>query len=57
MGSAGARDWAGKEVKTVLNSIFEREVPKYTQIGNAVPVKLALEIGTHFSKIIKEYIL
>ena len=28
--------------------IFEREVPKYTQIGNAVPVKLAKEIGKHF---------
>ena len=29
---------------------FDREVPKYTQIGNAVPVKLALEIGRHFCK-------
>ena len=28
-------------------SIFDREVPKYTQIGNAVPVKLAYEIGKH----------
>ena len=33
-------------------SIFEREVPKYTQIGNAVPVKLAYEIGKHLSKIL-----
>ena len=33
-------------------SIFEREVPKYTQIGNAVPVKLAYEVGMHFKKII-----
>ena len=32
---------------------FDREVPKYTQIGNAVPVKLALEIGKHFHKILK----
>ena len=31
-------------------SIFEREVPKYTQIGNAVPVKLAYELGIHFKK-------
>jgi len=31
---------------------FEREVPKYTQIGNAVPVKLGKEIGIHFSKIL-----
>ena len=34
-------------------SIFEREVPKYTQIGNAVPVKLAREIGKHFKNIIE----
>ena len=26
---------------------FDREVPKYTQIGNAVPVKLAELIGNH----------
>ena len=30
--------------------IFDRELPKYTQIGNAVPVKLAFEIGKHLSK-------
>ena len=35
-------------------SIFEREVPKYTQIGNAVPVKLAFEVGKHFRKIIED---
>ena len=34
-------------------SIFDREVPKYTQIGNAVPVKLAYEIGEHFKKFLK----
>ena len=27
--------------------IFDREVPKYTQIGNAVPVRLACLIGLH----------
>ena len=32
---------------------FDREVPKYTQIGNAVPVKLAFEIGKHFRSILK----
>ncbi len=31
---------------------FDRELPKYTQIGNAVPVKLAFEVGNHFSKIL-----
>ena len=35
-----------------LLNLNEREVPKYTQIGNAVPVKLAYELGKHFSKII-----
>jgi DNA (cytosine-5)-methyltransferase 1 len=34
-------------------NIFEREVPKYTQIGNAVPVKLAEEIGLHFIQLLK----
>ena len=31
---------------------FDREVPKYTQIGNAVPVHLAEAIGVHFLKIL-----
>jgi DNA (cytosine-5)-methyltransferase 1 len=35
-------------------SNFEREVPKYTQIGNAVPVKLAFEVGRHFKKILNQ---
>jgi DNA (cytosine-5)-methyltransferase 1 len=33
--------------------IWDREVPQYTQIGNAVPVKLALAIGKHFKKILQ----
>lgn len=28
--------------------VFDREVPKYTQIGNAVPVWLAEAVGDHF---------
>jgi DNA (cytosine-5)-methyltransferase 1 len=32
--------------------IWDREVPKYTQIGNAVPVKLAHEIGKHLATIL-----
>jgi DNA (cytosine-5)-methyltransferase 1 len=32
--------------------IFDREVPKYTQIGNAVPVWLAQALGEHFAKIL-----
>ncbi len=37
-----------------LEGNFEREVPKYTQIGNAVPVGLAEEVAKHFRKIIDE---
>ena len=33
---------------------FEREVPKYTQIGNAVPVKLGYELGKHFHTLIEK---
>lgn len=35
-----------------LEGNFEREVPKYTQIGNAVPVGLAQRVGAHFKAII-----
>lgn len=31
---------------------FSRELPKYTQIGNAVPVGLAFKIGNHFKEIL-----
>jgi DNA (cytosine-5)-methyltransferase 1 len=31
---------------------FDREVPKYTQIGNAVPVGLAERVGKHFALIL-----
>jgi len=34
-------------------SLFDRELPKYTQIGNAVPVELAKKIGLHFKKFLK----
>jgi DNA (cytosine-5)-methyltransferase 1 len=34
--------------------LFDREVPKYTQIGNAVPVELAERVGRHFSDIIAQ---
>ncbi len=33
--------------------IFEREVPKYTQIGNAVPVELAKRLGLNLTKLLK----
>jgi DNA (cytosine-5)-methyltransferase 1 len=31
-------------------NIFDRELPKYTQIGNAVPVELAKKLGIHIKK-------
>jgi DNA (cytosine-5)-methyltransferase 1 len=34
--------------------IFDREVPKYTQIGNAVPVGLAERVGKHFKLILRD---
>lgn len=33
---------------------FDREVPKYTQIGNAVPVALAERVGKHFKRILED---
>lgn len=44
----GGRRRAGDPDK----GIWDREVPKYTQIGNAVPVKLARTIGKHIAKLI-----
>lgn len=32
--------------------MFDREVPKYTQIGNAVPVGLAEHVGRHFQVVL-----
>lgn len=34
--------------------IFDREVPKYTQIGNAVPVGLAERVGKHFKRVLED---
>lgn len=34
--------------------LFDREAPKYTQIGNAVPVGLAEKVGLHFKSILDE---
>ena len=48
---AGKRTTGGtRRAGNPLEGNFDREVPKYTQIGNAVPVKLALEIGQHFAQ-------
>jgi DNA (cytosine-5)-methyltransferase 1 len=46
---AGKRTTGGiRRAGNPRENIFDREVPKYTQIGNAVPVKLANEVGKHF---------
>jgi DNA (cytosine-5)-methyltransferase 1 len=37
-----------------LQNIFSRNLPKYTQIANAVPVDLAHAVGTHLASILKE---
>ena len=37
-----------------LEGLFTREVPKYTQIGNAVPVKFAEKIGIHLNLILSK---
>ena len=51
---AGKRTTGGiRRAGNPRESIFDRELPKYTQIGNAVPVKLAYEIGKHFLSLLK----
>jgi DNA (cytosine-5)-methyltransferase 1 len=51
---AGNRTTGGiRRAGNPREGIHDREVPKYTQIGNAVPVKLAKAIGDHFKKILK----
>jgi DNA (cytosine-5)-methyltransferase 1 len=32
--------------------LWERDVPKYTQIGNAVPVELARKVGRHLASLL-----
>jgi len=50
---AGKRTTGGiRRAGNPVAGIFEREVPKYTQIGNAVPVGLAQNIGLHFKSIL-----
>lgn len=46
---AGARTTGGlRRAGNPREGVFDRELPKYTQIGNAVPVGLAYQIGRHF---------
>ena len=50
---AGKRTTGGiRRAGNPRKNIFDREVPKYTQIGNAVAVNMAAEIGKHFRKLL-----
>ncbi|WP_082824786.1 DNA cytosine methyltransferase [Thalassospira lucentensis] len=50
---AGKRTTGGiRRAGNPLEGNFDREVPKYTQIGNAVPVGLAEKVGSHFRMIL-----
>ena len=52
---AGSRPTGGiRRAGNPQEGNFARELPKYTQIGNAVPVKLAACVGNHFAEIIKK---
>ena len=52
---AGARTTGGiRRAGNPREGNFARELPKYTQIGNAVPVFLAKAVGEHFAKIINK---
>ena len=54
---AGKRTTGGiRRAGNPLEGNFDREVPKYTQIGNAVPVALAQKVGEHFRHILDEAI-
>ena len=46
--TTGGRRRAGDPSK----GIWDRDVPRYTQIGNAVPVRLAKKIGEHFVRLL-----
>lgn len=50
---AGKRSTGGiRRAGNPREGVFEREVPKYTQIGNAVPVGLAEAVGRHLARIL-----
>jgi DNA (cytosine-5)-methyltransferase 1 len=47
--TTGGRRRAGDPSK----GVWERDVPRYTQIGNAIPVELAYRVGTHLAGILR----
>lgn len=51
---SGLRTTGGrKRAGDFSNGDWKRETPRYTQIGNAVPVKLSEEIGKHLIKLVR----
>ncbi|MGB3330483.1 MAG: DNA (cytosine-5-)-methyltransferase, partial [Thermomicrobiales bacterium] len=51
----GPRTTGGaKRAGTPAGQFLDRDLPKYTQIGNAVPVLLARAIGCHFGALLDE---
>ena len=52
---AGKRTTGGiRRAGNPREGIFDREVPKYTQIGNAVPVGLAQAVGEHLKQVLSQ---
>lgn len=49
--TTGGRRRAGDPSK----GIWERDLPRYTQIGNAIPVELAFHIGRHLLRLIRHH--
>lgn len=51
----GSRTTGGlRRAGNPLLGVFDRELPKYTQIGNAVPVGLAEAIGKHVKSVLEK---
>ena len=51
---AGSRTTGGlRRAGNPREGVFDRELPKYTQIGNAVPIPLAHAVGQHFMKLLE----
>jgi DNA (cytosine-5)-methyltransferase 1 len=50
---AGSRTTGGiRRAGNPREGNFDRELPKYTQIGNAVPVFLSEKVGQHFIEVL-----
>ena len=54
VGAVPPEVFRGAQGAVLDEGIFDRELPKYTQIGNAVPVELAYNIGRNFVKLLEE---